>query len=952
MLGREAELGALEDALAACDTGSGAVVLVAGDAGSGKTRLLEEFAARCGPAHIAWGGCVDTTDGLAYAPWTELLGWLVRDLGEDIVGDARAELARLLSDLESFESGGTDRAPSDRTRLFEAIVGVLARAAERRLVCVIEDVHWIDAASRDLLLAVAQRLRRLPILLVVSYRHEESNARLRELLVPLSRGARRIVLDALPPDAARDIASRLSGAAPDSPAAERIVARAAGNPLFIEELAHAEGQELPATLRDLLLARYLGLSEIAQRLVRTAAVIGPRAPRVLLTAAAVLDDSRARHAAREAVEAGVLIVDERSYAFRHALLRQAILDDLVPDERAELHRLVAVALTQRPDAALHLDRTAELATHWDAAERPREALQWTVCAAAQARDRYAFDAALALYERALQWWDAVDDPEPVAGTSHVDLLFDAADAAGDAARYEYAGELARRALDEGARSGPSDCVRAFARARRHMWGAQRSDELAEFAAAALARLDAVGEHTRAHFLHEYLVYLLFDGRPGAAFDIAPRAVAAVEALGDPHLGSEIHQVLGLCYELIGEFDRADVEFETAAALARRNGLHATLALVTYNRASVLSSYPKHDACLRRLDEVEELIERHGIVRLRVAARTLRATEMCALGRLDDATAALDCLTQDDRDGVGESAVVSNRGLIALHAGRYDDARRVLAAFEAEASDGADASRVTDLAIIVASAMAWTGDLLAARDVVADALALLKGRLETYWHGWLALVGVRIEADLAVTARDDGDARLDAAARAETIAESWREVLAQLRSPFPLAEACTHGIDAELARIDGVDEVARARRAADAFVAVEMPYHVAYFRWREAEALLRAADRRLATEVLATARHLASEHGFGGLLDVVNQTARVAQLRLGPGRASVDGDAALSARELEVLGLLVAGRSNPEIAAELVISPHTARAHVSNILEKLGASSRTEAVALAHRRGLL
>jgi DNA-binding NarL/FixJ family response regulator len=130
----------------------------------------------------------------------------------------------------------------------------------------------------------------------------------------------------------------------------------------------------------------------------------------------------------------------------------------------------------------------------------------------------------------------------------------------------------------------------------------------------------------------------------------------------------------------------------------------------------------------------------------------------------------------------------------------------------------------------------------------------------------------------------------------------------------------------------------------------MPYYATYFRWREAEAILARGERPAATEVLKRARGVALNHGFRGLEAAINGLARPYQLRLGPARTNVDGDEALSVRELEVLRLLVEGRSNPEIAEMLFITRRTAAAHVSNILKKLDASSRAEAASEAVRRG--
>ena len=257
----------------------------------------------------------------------------------------------------------------------------------------------------------------------------------------------------------------------------------------------------------------------------------------------------------------------------------------------------------------------------------------------------------------------------------------------------------------------------------------------------------------------------------------------------------------------------------------------------------------------------------------------------------------------------------------------------------------------------AAALAWRGELVEARAVVDQALTFLEGRIEAYWHGFLALVGLRVEADLAVTTTNPTDvdvdlARAEALERAQLIADSWTAIREGRDAPFPLADAVMAGIAAEIARISGEEPELRAAEAACAFAAVTLPYHEIYFRWREGAAALARDDRAHARKVLADARRRADEFGYRGLVEAIEQSARMAQLRMGPGKSTVDGDLALSARELEVLRLLAEGQSNPEIGAALCVSRRTARAHVSHILEKLQVSSRTEAVSTAYRRGIL
>ena len=223
--------------------------------------------------------------------------------------------------------------------------------------------------------------------------------------------------------------------------------------------------------------------------------------------------------------------------------------------------------------------------------------------------------------------------------------------------------------------------------------------------------------------------------------------------------------------------------------------------------------------------------------------------------------------------------------------------------------------------------------------------------QTHLHGWLAMVAARVEADAAsVAAGDQSLGEIEhAQARAEAISRAFRFGVADLHRPSLLVNAYMRAITAEMARTRDERAAGPASEAADAFDAISLPYYATYFRLREAQALIADGRRPAATELLKRARAVAHSYGFSGLEGAITAVAREHQLRLGPARTTVDGDEALSERELEVLRLMVEGMSNPEIAEQLFISRRTAAAHVSNIMRKLEASSRVEAVSEAYRR---
>ena len=357
-----------------------------------------------------------------------------------------------------------------------------------------------------------------------------------------------------------------------------------------------------------------------------------------------------------------------------------------------------------------------------------------------------------------------------------------------------------------------------------------------------------------------------------------------------------------------------------------------------------------------LDEVDALVERYGLRRYLVVSRRLRSLALCLLGDVSEAAGTMASI--DDVFLEGFDAWARNRArLRRLLRGRCRRrARRSAARRGGHRGAQGRRPRDRDRDAARADALAWNGDFECARRAIdrGEAAVASENHRETYWHGRLAMVGTRVEADSAVAATESQSlgAIAEAEARAAEIVSAWDTAVAQLERPSPLLDAYTKGIHAEVARLRRDDVVGRMRGAADTFATIGSPYDATYFRWREAEAMLDAGAPHTAAELLKRARAAATTHGFAGLDAAIVTLARANQLRLGPARTTVDGDEALSVRELEVLRLVASGKSNPDIAETLFISRRTAAAHVSNILRKLDATSRVEAVSEAHRRAIV
>jgi predicted ATPase len=453
-VGRVAELDVLQRALARASSGTGTAVLIAGEAGIGKSRLVSEFEerARAREALVLIGECVELAEGeLAFAPIISALRGVVEDgrALEGIEGPMRSALAVLWP-----VAGADEGVDTGRERLFEAVYRVLARLArEQAVLLIIEDVHWIDPSSRDLLAFLVRNARRDRIAVVATYRPDElgTGHALTPFVAELERSGRAERLE-LEPLARREVAEQLeaiSGRVPTVAALERIFVRCEGNPFFAEELlasAGAVGGELPVSLRQALLLRVERVSEVTREVLRVAAVVGRSVDHRLLADVVGVGERELLVALREATDYHVLVPSASgvAYTFRHALLREAIYTDTLIGERLRLHRGIAEALESSREYAL-AGAAAELAYHWLAAGDERAGLAACVEAAGEAERMHAHGEAANHIDRVLELWDRVESPDEVAGCDRVDLLLrgsEFADFSGDA---EHGLALAERA---------------------------------------------------------------------------------------------------------------------------------------------------------------------------------------------------------------------------------------------------------------------------------------------------------------------------------------------------------------------------------------------------------------------------------------------------------------------------------------------------------------------------
>jgi predicted ATPase len=463
LVGREEQMAVLDAAFCRVRQGGPSAVLLGGEAGVGKSRLVGDFGAAAGAAgaRVLTGGCLELgTDGLPFAPFTAVLRELVHEMGADALaamlpGRTTRGLARLLPELgEPDVSSDPGEA---RARLFEEVLGALEHLAQLSpVVLMIEDAHWADRSSRDLLTFLIGNQRAISgLLIIVTFRSDELHRThpLRPLLASLDRigWVERVELPRLSRHDTGELAVRILGRRPASELADELFHRSEGNPLFVETLLCCDGElspGLPESLRDLLLDSVRRLPEDTQEVLRVASAGGETTGHALLAAVTGRDDGALTRALRPAVIANVLRGHGDGYAFRHELIREAVHEDLLPGEHGRLHSRFAEAI-DADHALVPPGRAAiEMAHHWHAAHDSAWALIGAWQAAAQAGRAVAAAERLSLLARVLELWDQVSDAELRIGADHALVLEEAIAAARDAGEFERGIALASSALKE------------------------------------------------------------------------------------------------------------------------------------------------------------------------------------------------------------------------------------------------------------------------------------------------------------------------------------------------------------------------------------------------------------------------------------------------------------------------------------------------------------------------
>ncbi len=878
LIRRDDELAALEDALLAARRDESRFVVLAGEAGIGKTRLATEIAreARELGCTVLAGGCSDAELALPYLPFVEAIGNYLDDVDQgqlaETIGPGIAELGQLFPQLaRGAAPDGSPDPGQAKLRLFEAVVSLLAvPARERTLLLVVEDVHWADASTRELLDYLARRLVDLPSLILVTYRSDEINRR--HPLLPVLQGWRRsgvadvVELDPLSSSGIREMLAAILGAeAVDPELHELMLERSEGNPFVLEEMlreavdgsgqAGSSGQgltssPLPETVRHAILLRVQRLEEQQVGILETAAILGRTFDAQMLLSVSGEPDSVV-HGAIEAAMAQQLIEEDTRhpgrYRWRHALTQEAIYAEIVTPRRQAIHSRVAEVLGEDEST-----RSVDLAGHLLGAGRYEEAVPVCLRSAEDAEGAFAFGEAISILDRVLPY---VTDPlEKARVLCRIgrDQQRNGAPASG--VGYLTAGIESLEGLGESIEAARNRLVLG-----RCHWESERPDAARAEYERALEVLEPAGPSADLSMAHQRLAGMsAFELDYRGCLESAQRAVSIAE-----QVGADLERVWALGFVALGYIDGAEQErglalMDEVFEEARASGYSQIASNVAWNniwtrthmmlsdledwleRLESLPFYSRfgdrsgdllsrsYIAAVRgnleaALGDAEAARERHarlGFGKMEWRARIQLAEILAELGRAEDAATALPTLTtRTEQQDIVYDAAARIRTAIGL--GRMDEA--VALAEEIHANAELLATYREPLAL-AADVLAGAGRL----DEVEELAEIARARPTQAGAAYLN----QIEGALAL-ARGNGEA---AATSFEALVEAAREAgypLVELRARTQLARASSARGSSEDAAaelrtvVDHADRIsarliAGEAREAGAELGVELP----------------------------------------------------------------------------------------------------------------------------------
>lgn len=961
LIGRQAELAELRAAVDAADSGAGGPVLIAGEAGIGKSRLVSEFArwAQDNGHRVLAGACVDLSAEVApYAPILQALrGW----------PEARSTATRETpSGPQTLDGAAALGISPDHGhgRLLDVLLAQLtAMARDAPTILVIEDLQWVDTSTADALTFLTRNLRDEPLLIVATYRSDETalQGRLLTLVSDLARHPRFRRIDLQRLDRAE--LGGLLDAILSRPAGVRVVdevyARSQGNAFMAEELlaANTADGEMPLTLRDALAAHVARLTPGARELVRIASAGGREFSERMLSSLAEFEAAAFRSALRDAIEQNILVRGARQnpdrLRFRHALMQELLYGDLLASERTRVHSAAAEFIESELDTRTDAVLASELAYHWQAADVPDRALGAAIGAGLAAESAHAPPEAAAQFERALTLFERLDNPPPGLALDHVGVLEHAA--ANELSQPDRAAAHIHTAISSLEAEGDQARLGLLhAALGRYLWFAgDGAGALAECRTA--VRL--VGDHgtsaQRARVLAGLAQILMILAEFTEAAEVANDAVELARAADERAIEGHALCTLGVVVSYQGEIDVGLGMLRDAFAIARDLDSEDDMGRAVSNMVDV------QIVNARFADAVE--VARHALRMdppLAGVWPVVVSLDACwalySSGEWDEAIGMLERARMHPAAGVGEIEWILRRAQLLVGRGEFKEADRHLEMLDRMLQAAADTQWLAPAATAEAERAIWAGDHEQACRAVGRAL----DRVHPSTGANVSRIGPMLAMGMRAAAEASSSSPSPAIVTwSDQFMTEIRRIHGEASESWPgqlnLVEPWLAMCEAEATRVAGRSDRERWTEATRLFGALRMPYMTAYALLREAEAALTLRrDSAAGRDALRAAALICRRLTARPLLAAIEDVASRARVDLeSTNEAPPMKVGTLSGRELEVLGLLAAGLTNREIGDRLFITTKTASHHVSSVLGKLGVRTRSQAAAEAVRLGI-
>ncbi len=937
MVGRDAELAAVRALFERSASGVPAALLVEGEAGIGKSRLMREFGgevANRADVHVGW--CLDLgSSRTPFGPITGILRSLATRLGADRIreelGVGIQALGMLLPELNP-----TEREQTSPDRLRDAIAALIEAAAEHApQVLIIEDLHWADDSTLALLSFLLRTLDRGRILLLLTCRSDDvrrGDAVSRFIgEATRARLLDRVTVGRLDEAAVRELAEAITGRPLSEMSVDRIHSRAEGVPFFVEEIAGCSTGPLPTSLRDLLLARFDRLGDDARRVVQVVAGAERPLSHPLVAQLVDLPDGRLDEAIREATLSGILLVVDDEYRFRHALLREAVHDDLLPGERARLHRAYAELLETR---RTHHDAPdpAALAYHWQLAQDDRRALAAAVAAMLDAKSRFAFASAARFGELALDLWIQVPDAQSVVDIDRLELLRSLGSVlrnAGDGERALAVVDLALEEIDPET-VDPRMHARLLRDRAYYVMNLGRAGSVAmlQESLSILDAGDVDDDRLRASILNQLGSRHMVAGDAEQAIALAGEAGERAVEAGSAEEESIAANIRGGALSHLGDLAAGHREF--AFALSRATTTNAELRY-RVNYSDLLTLLGRfRDA----VDVAEEGVARAraiGVERTTGAIMTQNmAVPLLELGEIERVEEMLARELAQGGLRIFRMYATMTRVRVLSWRGRHDEAAEILREWRPAFQETGLAERQIwyDGIMMRVSVAESRGDLEGALNEIREMLhddgpVQLHQRRLMLEAAWL-IAELRATGTAVAEASDEIRAAWLAQPE-QLLGDTWWSIVEAFLTPsIPALRAAV-----DLADGDDVPVTFRVMT-----------------RLELARVLVDEGERTEASAVIAAAARIAERLGHVQLITAVGVFSAAAGLGASDAASRAASDPAdvdpLTARERQVLSLIAEGLSNRQIGERLFISAKTVSVHVSAVLRKLDAGSRTEA----------